>query len=87
MTKTPPSATPERNRLRAAAALIPIIESGLDDGKLAQDRAIQMAQFCQWSLESETSEKDESVLKDIVRSGLKRLEVRLQHQVEPNVAA
>lgn len=36
MTKTTPPPTPERNRLRAAAALIPIVESGLNDGKLTR---------------------------------------------------
>lgn len=40
LSRSPP--TPERNRLRAAAALIPIIESGLNDGKPHEDRARQI---------------------------------------------
>lgn len=78
MTRTHPPATPERNRLRAAAALIPIIESGLNDGKLAADRAIQMVHFCQWAMNSETTEQDAAALKEIIRSGLLRLDERLQ---------
>lgn len=87
MTKTPPPATPERNRLRAAAALIPIIESGLIDGKLATDRAIQMAHFCQWAMNSETTEQDAVALKEIIRSGLLRLDDRLQIQGKSTVDA
>jgi hypothetical protein len=37
-----PAAAPALNRLRAAAALIPIIESGLADSKIAHDRAALM---------------------------------------------
>ena len=37
------------NRLRAAAGLIPIIEAGLNDGKLANERAAVMCDFCIWA--------------------------------------
>lgn len=37
------------NRLRAAAGLIPIIEAGLGDGKLANERAALMCEFCAWA--------------------------------------
>jgi len=37
------------NRLRAAAGLIPIIETGLNDGKLANERAALMCEFCAWA--------------------------------------
>ena len=87
MTKTPPPATPERNRLRAAAALIPIIESGLNDGKLATDRAVQMVHFCLWAMNSETTEQDASALKEIIRSGLLRLNDRLHIQGNSTVDA
>lgn len=77
MIKTPPPPTPERNRLRAAAALIPIIESGLDDGKLAKDKARQMIGFCEWSMTSEAADQDEIDLKAVIRDGLIRLQGRL----------
>ena len=50
-----PSAT--LNRLRAAAALVPIIQSGLADSKLSRDRANQMANFIEWAA-SITPEND-----------------------------
>ncbi len=87
MTKSPPPATPERNRLRAAAALIPIIESGLNDGKLALERAAQMAHFCQWAMNSEATEQDDAALKEIIRSGLLRLDERLAIQEKATVDA
>lgn len=37
------------NRLRAAASLILIIEAGLKDGKLANERAALMCEFCAWA--------------------------------------
>ncbi len=82
MTKTPPPPTPERNRLRAAAALIPIIESGLDDGKLTEDKANQMIRFCEWAMNSEATDQDEIVLKVAIRDGLVRLEARLHAEVQ-----
>jgi len=42
MSKQIPPPTPEINRLRAAAALIPIIESGLLASKLSIERASLM---------------------------------------------
>jgi hypothetical protein len=42
--------TPELNRLRAAAALIPLIESGIKDNKISADRAALMSEFCAWAL-------------------------------------
>ena len=77
MTKTTPPPTPERNRLRAAAALIPIVESGLNDGKLSDERAMQMIRFCEWAVTSNTLEPDEVALKSAVADGLARLYMRL----------
>ena len=82
MTKTPPPPTPERNRLRAAAALIPIIESGLDDGKLTEDKANQMIRFCEWAMNSEATDPDEAALKVSIRNGIVRLEARLHPEVQ-----
>ena len=77
MTKSPPMPTPERNRLRAAAALIPIIESGLDDGKLSEDRVRQMCLFCEWAMSANATQQDEVALKEAIREGLERLDARL----------
>lgn len=82
MTKTPPPPTPERNRLRAAAALIPIIESGLDDGKLTEDKVSQMIRFCEWAMNSAATDQDEIALKLAIRDGLVRLEARLHPEVQ-----
>jgi len=76
MTKTTPPPTPEQNRLRAAAALIPIVESGLSDGKLSEDRARQMIRFCEWAVTSNSLEPDEVALKSVVAEGLARLNKR-----------
>lgn len=40
------------NRLRAAAALLPQIESGLRDGKIAREKAALSAEFCRWALDN-----------------------------------
>lgn len=69
--------TTERNRLRAAAALIPIIESGLDDGKLSEDKARQMCLFCEWAMSANATQQDEVALKGAIREGLERLDARL----------
>lgn len=82
MTKIPPPPTPERNRLRAAAALVPIIESGLDGGKLTEDKASQMIRFCEWTMNSEATDQDETALKVAIRNGLVRLEARLRPEVQ-----
>ena len=71
--------TPERNRLRAAAALIPIIESGLDDGKLSEDKARQMRLFCEWAMSADATEQDEIALKAAIHEGLVRLDARLNN--------
>lgn len=77
MNRIPPLPTPERNRLRAASALIPIIESGLEDGKLSEDKARQMISFCEWAMSSEATELDEIELKATIRDGVLRLIARL----------
>lgn len=81
MTKATPIPTPERNRLRAAAALIPIIESGLDDGKLSEDKAKQMRLFCEWAISADAKEQDEISLKAAIQEGLVRLDARLSSVV------
>lgn len=70
MPKTPSPATPELNRLRAAAGLIPIIETGLTDGKLSIERAALMASFCEWAVTFETQDAEQIGLITVVADGL-----------------
>ena len=55
MITTPPS--PTLSRLRAAAALIPLIQSGLADTKLSREQASSMTLFIEWAA-SITPEND-----------------------------
>ena len=55
MITTPPS--PTLSRLRAAAALIPMIQSGLADTKLSREQASSMTLFIEWAASS-TPEND-----------------------------
>ena len=73
-----PNPSPAINRLRAAAGLLPIIESGLSTSKLARDRAAMMAEFCQWSVPSgPTGDPEIDRLADEVRTGLARVTLLL----------
>ena len=55
MISMPPS--PTLSRLRAAAALIPLIQSGLADTKLSREQASSMTLFIEWAA-SITPEND-----------------------------
>ncbi len=68
-----PPSTPEINRLRAAAALIPIIEAGLIDSKLSVERAALMASFCEWTTEKISDDPEVIKLAETVGSGLRRI--------------
>ncbi len=72
-----PPPTPEINRLRAAAALIPIIETGLADSKLSVERAALMASFCEWAVQSVPDDPDAVKLAETVTIGLKRIRMAL----------
>ncbi len=72
-----PPTTPELNRLRAAADLIPIIESGLLESKLSMKRAALMASFCEWTAENVPDDPDLEKLAQTVQDGLKRIKVAL----------
>lgn len=72
-----PPSTPEINRLRAAAALIPIIESGLLESKLSVERAALMASFCEWTTEKVPDDPEAVKLAETVGSGLKRIKMAL----------
>ena len=67
------SSTPEINRLRAAAALIPIIESGLLESRLSVERAALMASFCEWAVEKPSDDPEVAKLAATVGDGLKRI--------------
>ena len=72
-----PPPSPEINRLRAAAALIPIIESGLLASKLSIERAAVMASFCEWTTENSLDDPDMVKLAETVGNGLKRIKMAL----------
>lgn len=73
-----PEPTPSLNRLRAAAGLLPMIESGLADSKLSRDRAALMADFCSWAVSSEfQGEPEAERLAADVREGLDRVSALL----------
>jgi len=66
------------NRLRAAAGLIPIIEAGLGDGKLANERAALMCEFCAWAAgHGEDLGQEGEKLTSQVQNSLGRLQERL----------
>ena len=68
------------NRLRAAAGLIPIIEAGLGDGKLANERAALMCEFCTWAAGHCDDLGDEGEkLTSAVVAGLSRLKVAMSN--------
>ena len=75
MPKQIPLATPELNRLRAAAGLIPIIEAGLADSRLSAERAALMASFCEWTTEKRSTDPEAIKLADSVDEGLKRIKM------------
>ena len=72
-----PAPTPEINRLRAAAALIPIIESGLIDSKISTARASLMASFCEWTTENLSEDPHVVKLAQTVEIGLERVKATL----------
>lgn len=62
------------NRLRAAAGLIPIIESGLAKAQMPADRAVSMCRFCEWSLATDGENDGEALkLRNEVVQGLSRI--------------
>jgi hypothetical protein len=77
MPKQIPPSPPEISRLRAAAALIPIIEAGLIDSRLSVERAAHMAAFCEWTVERPFDDPSMAKLAETVDSGLKRIKLTL----------
>jgi hypothetical protein len=72
-----PPSTPQINRLRAASALIPIIESGLLDSRLSVERGALMASFCEWAVEKQPDDPEVVKLAETVGNGVKRIKVAL----------
>ena len=72
-----PPEIPDINRLRAAAALIPIIESGLADSKLSVERAARKASFCEWAVANVPDDPEAIRLAQTVAGGLKRIKMAL----------
>ena len=72
-----PPSTPAINRLRAAVALIPMIESGLLESKLSMERAGLMASFCEWTTENVPDDPEAVKLAETVSSGLQRINMAL----------
>ena len=52
MSSKVPAPTAALNRLRAASGLLPQIEAGLRDGKIAREKAALSAEFCRWALDN-----------------------------------
>ena len=77
MAKIPDVTTPEINRLRAAAALIPIIEAGLVDSKMSIQRASPMVTFCEWATKNTSDDPLVVKLAQTVEIGLKRVQATL----------
>ncbi len=84
MAKSIPNTTPQLNRLRAAAGLIPIIEDGLIQGTLSPERASIMAAFCVWAHDQSCEDVDTQSLAQTISDGLERIESRIaQRQEQP----
>lgn len=77
MSKPTLPSTPALNRLRATAALIPLIESGLADSRISAERAALMASFCEWAAENPPDDPEAAKLARSVGDGLQRIRLRL----------
>ena len=74
----PPISTPGINRLRAAAGLVPIIESGLARATLSAEKAALMSEFCLWAVTGLSDlNTEEKLLADEIKGGLERIQERL----------
>ena len=74
--------SPQRQRLRAAAALIPIIRSALADLKLAPERAAHMTNFVEWASVCVPEGNDEKAMLKQVKAGLQELKSALEARVK-----
>ena len=67
------TASSKLNRLRAAAAPIPIIQSGFTDTKLSRERAVGMIAFIEWAASTPAENPVEQQLLNEVITGLSHL--------------
>ncbi len=77
MPKISNPSSPALSRLNAAAALIPVIQSGLADTKLSREQAASMTSFIEWAASSEVENAAEQKLLEDLTAGLERLKVAL----------
>ncbi len=68
------------NRLRAAAGVVGIIESGLASERLTRENALRMLAFCNSVVIQTATQKEEERLLATLRQGLTRISLALsQH--------
>ena len=77
MPKISTPSSPTFSRLNAAAALIPVIQSGLADTKLSRERAASMTAFIEWVTTTEPENSAEQKLLDELTAGLESLKAAL----------
>jgi hypothetical protein len=77
MPKKISTATPQLNRLRAAAGLIPIIEDGLLQKTISVERASVMATFCAWAHDQSVNDSEAEALAKDISEGLERIETAI----------
>ena len=77
MPKISNPSSPALSRLNAAAALIPVIQSGLADTKLSREQAASMTSIIEWAASSEVENAAEQKLLEDLTAGLERLKVAL----------
>jgi len=69
-------ATPATHHLRAAVALILIIESGLADSRISIERAALLAAFCQWTFGKPPGPPEAVEPAESVGNGSKRIKIK-----------
>lgn len=65
------------NRLRAAAALVPVILAGLADSKISRERAAHMSAFVEWAASTTPGNEVEQKLVNEITNGLASLKTSL----------
>lgn len=72
------SSSPELNRLRAAAGLLPLIETALADDRIGREKAALMAEFCAWATTHDRQDDPEADrLAKVIADGLERVRTLL----------
>ena len=79
-TTTFPDGT-ELNRLRSAAALIPIVRSNLSNGKISRSRAQGTINFLEWAATCPPTSTEEAKLLEVICAGIDDLRNTLAARV------